>query len=254
MPAENGSEDGSRWREAHARVAYHLIILAQLMDEESAKVAQQLLRHSEMYDQACGATQQPPPSRAVMQDYLEDFWATDVYLAVVPRLGEAPDGEGVDRIVARMIDAASADGGPVQRSGARMLSSAVPPRLSGTPTERLIWLMLYHLDSPQTRVLGASKNLWERSRHPVALKYRSVAWLHEIVGGSLSTIYDAVKGLAGRGVVSLINDKDGLCAGLRVLYTAQGADDRATYCYLRSDSLLPLARSSEWDTESDVAA
>jgi hypothetical protein len=258
MPEEDGLVDDSRWRDAHARVEYHMIVLAQLMEPEAARLAKDLINYYCIYRDADGAQAQvwltlPPPSRAkIKDDHFRGSSAMQAYLEMAPTLGQAPDVDLIDRIVGDMIDNASQKGGPIIREGNTMLSGAAGPHLSGTPTERLVWALLYYTDADRMKQSAAEETLWERTEWPVEGLYRSVPWLHERIGGSLSTLHDAVRGLVKRRIVEEFPTKKGIVIRLRLPYTRQAADDRCEYSALRDLGFLPLTKDFRWPCETKV--
>jgi hypothetical protein len=251
MPMENeedNSTDGPRWRGVLARAAYHQVIINQLIERQSAKLINHLIAY--YYDDYCldprYAELDPPTRDHIAGDH---FWRDPemkAYLALVPKLGDAPDAEGFDRLVQQMIDAAAAEGGPILREGNNLLSGSAGPRFGAdsTPTSRIVHLVLYHADRNRELLPAEAQNLYERTDYPRTDDYRTVGWLHERVGGSLPTLYDALRSLAAKDITESIQTKSGQRVRLRVPYTFQAAEDRALWCHLRDEGLLPITKQT----------
>jgi hypothetical protein len=220
------------------------------MQKDKARLASRLLYSYDIYrdedgERAAMWLEAPPPTRdKIANDHLRDDKALKEYLAIAPKLGPALDANGIDRMVTRMIDAASEEGGPILRDGNKLLPGSAGPRLSGTPTERAAHLLLYHADRGLQLHAAESQNLWERQNEPIEGVYRSVLWVHERIGGSLTTLYDALRSLAAKNITEQRHGKRGLQVRLRVPFTFQAAEDRAMYCYLRDEGLLPVTRKT----------
>jgi hypothetical protein len=117
-----------------------------------------------------------------------------------------------DLDAARTFSGSNPDG-PVRRGeDGFYLDGSHPPTVSGSPTERLLWIVLYH----------------QMKFH----NYISVAELTVQLGACQAAMLAAVRSLEARGVAQSCTDSPG-CPGHHVrlcrAYTRQAANDRAAW-------------------------
>ena len=140
------------------------------------------------------------------------------YASVVPTLSPVDVQTAqatLDVIVDRLTyNADSNPDGPIYRSyDGKFLPSSVGPRVSGTPTERLVWLGLYHYRD----------GIGGEGRAPI---FR----LAEELGCSLQATKMAVNGLKRRGIARGLDDSpDSDYGTLFHVYTASAADARVAW-------------------------
>jgi predicted transcriptional regulator len=94
-------------------------------------------------------------------------------------------------------------------------------KVSGTPTERLVWISLYHLDFPLTRI----EALWGISTD----------YLHSYIGGSYRALDKALTSLLKRGIVE--RNKSAQKG-----YRYRLVDEHADNWRLRAEPEIQLAR------------
>jgi hypothetical protein len=234
------------WISALRRANFNQLPASHLMADDAYEMFNRAIERYKCYwvtDSNFAKLDRMPPCAHAQLEELRDLRAAPEYNKIAPTLGPPLDGYGVDRVIAHMVAQASGPGGPVRMGvGGSLLGGDAGPDLVGTPTQRLLHLLLYHSDRDRVPQESDPQTLFERTRTPLQATWRTVGWVHQKLSGSEQTLNDSLRRSTVSGVIEQTHAKEGRLVRLKLAYTFQAAQDRAAWSELRDAGLLPIER------------